>query len=365
MGKPFLLLLAAAVATAQPPQKKPGRPLVGAIRWDAWHGDRGAPGIAVQKSLGPKRWHYRLPFYARVVSDTEVSIDGASQQVMDKEIKYASEAGLDYWAFVAYEPDDPMSLALKHYLASEHNADIRFCLITEHSRWGSRDSYRERMRRFIRLMAEKSYQTVLSGRPLLYLGFIQDDGIRQRWGGIDEFRKAVDEFRAMAREGGLGNPYIVIMDFSPDRANRLREQLGADAIGCYAAQGGETAAPYANLASYAERFWERSKATGAEVVPIVMAGWDRRPRVERPVPWEKWQKPGVGLDKYYEAPSPEALAAHLRRALEWIRAAPDAAPANATLIYAWNENDEGGWLVPTLSEGSARLDAIRQALKEP
>jgi len=28
-------------------------------------------------------------------------------------------------------------------------------------------------------------------------------------------------------------------------------------------------------------------------------------------------------------------------------------PANAILIYAWNELDEGGWLVPTLSEGDA------------
>ena len=33
------------------------------------------------------------------------------------------------------------------------------------------------------------------------------------------------------------------------------------------------------------------------------------------------------------------------------------------LIYGWNENDEGGWLTPTLNEGSARLDALRRVLK--
>lgn len=306
-----------------------------------------------------------MPFFGRAISNTEVAIDGASQDVMDREIAYASAAGLDYWAFVTYEPDNPMSLGLKHYLSSAHRSDIHFCLITESGLWGSRDNYRDRIRRFVHLMGEGSYQTVLAGRPLLYLGFIEDDGVQKRWGGIAGFRIAVDELRSMAGERGLGNPYIVIMDFSPDRANRLREQLGADAIGCYAAQGGEIAAPYDNLTAYAERFWERSTSTGAEVVPLVMSGWDRRPRVEHPVPWETWQQPGAGLEKYYEPPAPEALAAHLRRALEWIRRAPDSAPANAALIYAWNENDEGGWLVPTLGEGGARLDAIQGVLKQP
>ncbi len=28
-------------------------------------------------------------------------------------------------------------------------------------------------------------------------------------------------------------------------------------------------------------------------------------------------------------------------------------------FYAWNEADEGGWLVPDLGSGSAKLDAIR------
>jgi len=36
------------------------------------------------------------------------------------------------------------------------------------------------------------------------------------------------------------------------------------------------------------------------------------------------------------------------------------------LIYAWNEFDEGGWLVPALppphGEGTARIDALRKVL---
>jgi hypothetical protein len=47
---------------------------------------------------------------------------------------------------------------------------------------------------------------------------------------------------------------------------------------------------------------------------------------------------------------------------------PDLTPANAVIIYAWNENDEGGWLIPTLDPDGTpnleRIGAARAALKE-
>jgi len=338
-------------------------PLAGAIRWDAWHGKAGRPGQAVETSLGPKRWHSRLPFFAKVISDSEVRIEGNTQEVMDREIAYAKRAGLDYWAFVTYEPDDAMSQGLKLYLSSTRKRDIRFCLITEHGRWGNRPTYRGKIKRFVELMADASYQKVAGGRPLLYLGFLREEGIRQNWGSVQEFRRAVDEFRALAKQAGLANPYVVIMDFQPERGKQLADALGCDAISSYATSAREAAAPYSALAAHAAGFWERSKATGAKAVPFVMSGWDRRPRVEHPVPWETYQKPGEGIELYYETPRPAELAAHLSDGLRWVKKNADAAEANALLIYAWNENDEGGWLVPTLLEGDARIEAVRRVLK--
>jgi hypothetical protein len=78
-------------------------PAVGAIRWDAWYG-RNDVVKEVERSLGPKKFHFRLPFFAQVVSDAEVRIDGDTQETMNHEIAYAVEAGLDYWAFVDYRP---------------------------------------------------------------------------------------------------------------------------------------------------------------------------------------------------------------------------------------------------------------------
>jgi hypothetical protein len=334
------------------------RPAAGAIRWDAWHGRKGAPGRAVEKALGPSEWRYRVPFFARVISETEVSIDGSSQEVMDREIAYASSAGLDYWAFLAYDDADPMSLSLKRYLSSTHKNEIQFCLITELSRWGTKSAHREQIARYASMMKEPTYFKTPTGRPLFYLGFLNDACVTQAWGSVEELRKAVDELRELA-----GNPYIVIMDFSPVKGAKWREQLGADAISAYAASGGGIQAPYAALTKYAEDFWNRCKNTGAEVVPIVMSGWDRRPRIVNPVPWEKYQKPGEGIEKYYQTATPAAIAEHLQHSLDWIRANKAASPANAALIYAWNENDEGGWLTPTLHEGPARLDALRKVLK--
>jgi len=331
------------------------RPAVGAIRWDAWHGQQGSPGKAVEKALGPAEWHYRLPFFAKVLSENEVSIDGTPQEILDREIDFAADAGLDYWAFLKYDDADPMSLPLKRYLTSAKKDRIQFCLITELSRWGTKDDHRRQLARLAELMKEPTHLKTPGGRPLFYLGFLSEAQVTKNWGTVAELRKAVDELRALAP----ANPYIVIMDFNPVQGTKWRDQLGADAISAYAASGGGINAPYSALTDYVEKFWARGKATGSEVVPIVMTGWDRRPRIVNPVPWEKYQKPREGMEKHYETATPAAIAQHVQHAVEWGRT--NKSPA--ILIYAWNENDEGGWLTPTLSEGAARLDALRKVLK--
>ena len=58
--------------------------------------------------------------------------------------------------------------------------------------------------------------------------------------------------------------------------------------------------------------------------------------------------------------TPDQLARHLQDAIAWTRANRDINPANAVLLYAWNENDEGGWLIPTLNpDGSTNRSRIK------
>jgi hypothetical protein len=217
------------------------------------------------------------------------------------------------------------------------------------------------------LIAEPGYQMVAGNRPLLYLHGLTDHQL-QALSGPDNAKHLFDEFRRTVKVAGQGDPYIVVMDFHPAHGKEIARAVGATAVTSYAIHGDDLAASYARLTQSARGFWEQCAAAGAEVVPVVMAGWDRRPRIEHPVWWEKDQVPGAGLEKYYQMPTPRELAAHVEEAERWVAARKEQCPAQAVIIYAWNEHDEGGWLCPTLNpDGSAnteRLSAIAARVKK-
>ena len=354
------------------------RPIIGAIRWDAWHtpwskvkpdaGD--GPVAAMMASLSPQQYHYRAPFFARVTGENELRIDGYTPAIMDQEIAFAKAGKLDYWAFLLYDESSPMSQGLSLYLSNAHRRDVGFCAIAQGNTFGfgNAQSFEKGVARVVKLMAEPGYVRVLQGRPLLYLFDVTDKQLNA-WGGAESAKKRFDGLRDAAKAAHVGDPYIVILDFKREHGKQIMEAVGAQAISSYVTQGGGKAASYADLARSAHGFWDRCAATGAPVVPIAVAGWDRRPRIEHPVPWESWQKPGVGMDAYYQMPSPQELAAHIRDAMEWTLQKGAQSPARAVLIYAWNEHDEGGFLCPTLNpDGSAntqRLDAIAAMKSAP
>jgi hypothetical protein len=337
------LVLTASLALAE------SKPVVGAIRWDAWHGDRSEVGKAVERSLGPERWHGRLPFFSRVIGPDAVQIDGASRQVMDREIRFAHQARLDYWAFLLYDVGSAMNHGLEHYLASRDKRGLRFCLIVEQTRLTNPDVAAKWGERIAMLARRPEYLAVAGARSLLYLLTAEVSP-----------RESIGQIRTAFRKAGLADPYVVILNPQVARGHAQQVESGADAISAYAYQKGGAGAPYSQLAGDAEQFWKDCLATGSDVVPIVMSGWDRRPRVEHPVPWERWQTPRAGIDKFYAPPTPAELTDHVRAAVRWT--SDHRTGSQAILIYAWNENDEGGWLVPTLKDGTWRIQAVRKAL---
>ncbi len=354
----FLPAWSSGQAPTTAPAPSEARFTVGAIRWDGWFGTPNAVGRAVHDTLADPKWHHRLPFFAEIAADG-VHIDGSSQATVDREIAFAASAGLNYWAFVTYAADDPLSLGLERYLSSRARSQLQFCLVTEFSRWRN-PKFVERVEH---LIAEPGYQTVLGHRPLLYLGFLDSAAMEKFPGGQAGFVRTLEAFRANLQRRGLARPYMVIMDWNADEAARWARGLDCDAVSSYATGQEQRTIHYARLARNAERFWDTGAAAGAQVVPIVMTGWDRRPRVEKPVPWERSQKQGEGMEHYVTAGTPDEIAAHLQRAISWMAAHSSQAPARAAIIYAWNEFDEGGWLCPTRGEGNARLAAIRRVLR--
>jgi hypothetical protein len=346
-----LFLFACASLNAQTNHKV----IIGAIRWDAWHGQKDGVNDMMEKTLAPQRYHSRLPFFAKVIATDSVRIDGSSSEIMEKEIAYARYAGLDYWAFVLYGEHDNLSLGLQRYLKSKGKKEINFCAITEQSRFTNADS--SYVHYLIRLMTTPGYQQVLQGRPLWYFGFIDSAKVRAQWGNFKKLKNTIDSVRYAVSKVAHRNPYLVIMDFDPKTGSRWADSLGADAISSYVAIGKTEAGTFRQLTDEAGAFWESCKQTGHQVVPIWDAGWNPRPRIDHPVPWHIYSPL-----KFYDDATPNELSEHFKYGMKWVKNNFSSAKAQCVIIYAWNEFDEGGWLCPTIENNTERIDKVRQVL---
>jgi hypothetical protein len=217
--------------------------------------------------------------------------------------------------------------------------------------------------RLIRLFQDPHYLKVCDGRPLLFLF-----GRPKRIGEAD--------FLALGREAveaGLKKPYVALMGWEPQGDYRTAQALGLDAVSAYAAGGQYKGAmwPYARLTEHVRNsYWGACRRHGIPTVTFASAGWDSRPRIEHPMSWTHWVKavpdptPPARQNPLIDevTATPAQLTAHLKEAIEWTVQNPDLTPANAVIVYAWNENDEGGWLIPTLNaDGAPNLERIRAA----
>ena len=341
------------------------KPLVGAIRWDAWYGDGTSVNGAVEATLSPQQWQWRAPFFAEVVSTNQIRIRGGAAEIQ-KEIDLAADAGLDYWSFCIYEKSDNLSRALNLYLDAPNRDRIRFCMNLQagHFGMGGLEKALQRVPLYVEYMQRPEYQTVMEGRPLIYLLFPQNFTEPHALKNEKEAVQLIQALRDQAQAAGLKNPYIVFQDFSAKDVNGYKEKLGADAVGAYAANTGWLDCTYERYQDYVEKqFWPAFLGTGSDVVPLATTGFDMRPRIETGVPWSPNAKK-LNSHMYHEQPAPNEFAGHLENALALLKSHPQQTPANTVLIYAWNEFDEGGWLCPTLGDGTARLDAIRGILKK-
>jgi hypothetical protein len=338
---------------SEPSRRGADHPLVGAIRWDGWFKDN-----PWEKNLRSPEWRYRLPFFAEIGVAGEVRVCGDSQAVMDREIEYAKAGGLSYWAFCYYHPKSFARVELynygwKRYLASERKQNLHFCLLLQGgTHLGPTNEWDATVGQFVNLFKEPSYQRVCGDRPLLYV--YSCDKLVPHFGSPKAAAYAFQRLRAASEKGGAGNPYIVAQIWAHLAKAEFLDAIRFDALGAYSAHGGTNAgAPYAKLIGMNRWYWNQYKATGREVVPLVNAGWDGRPR--------KYE------GAWYETATPAELANAVQAAIAWNRANPNTARAETVLIYAWNEHDEGGWLCPTLNPdgtiNAERLQALAAVLK--
>ena len=201
------------------------RPSVGVIRWDAWNlynGQYDAISFYLHRALSPEEFHFRIPFYVSVVSPNNISFNGDVQDVMDQEIIFAKHAGIDYWAFDTYCtfgpncttnitycaqyyqqtsnhycPRNP-AYGLDRYLSSSYKSLLNFTLIL----LGSSPCDVNFQQSYINLMKLPQFQTVLGGRPLLYLFQFDDAEADICGGGWAGSGQVFQKFRQMVISQG-------------------------------------------------------------------------------------------------------------------------------------------------------------------
>jgi hypothetical protein len=335
--------------------------LFGAIRWDAHYSDKpGEPGYEEEQILGPSKWQFRAPIHSRVITKNAIRFE-PTQETFDNEIRVAEVGGLSYWAYLAYGKDavvdlnHPMMRGLDFHRSSTIKSKMKYALIVQTNTLGFAGRYAEAIRAILELLRDSNYMTCLNERPVIYILYSESD-VKVYWGAsLSHLKSCLNAIREGARRLALGEPYFVLMTAPPAKAEIVREAIGAEAISVYAGpipRGPHL--PFSALEAITQQYWQRElDAAPTGVVPTVMIGWDTRPRKEHPPSWEKGMQAGVGLEDYVISPTPAQFLDECRAAERFIDCHPTACRSRFALIYAWDENSEGGALEPTLGDPSA------------
>lgn len=315
---------------------------IGAINWDAGLPKDTYFGGFALRNLGNDKYKARLPFYAKKHGD-DYEIPLRTQEEYDKELMYAIEGGIDFFAFCWYPDtvaekrtiwkDDErytylsehypeLNIARKLYLKSELKKKIGMCAIMFCINAYAESDFEE----LIDAMEQDFYEKI-DGRPLVII-----------FGGYNAgFIRIIRQY---AGKKGL-NPYVAFVEECPDYS---RDYSEADAVTVYAIMHRHNINNFDELLALSEKENKGRLNYDMSVIPMMTMGWNPMPRIDFPVPW-------VDYGDCTYAGQPEEK--HIKKSFEilnkLIEANPDKVNTGCALAFAWNEFEEGGYLCPTLN----------------
>lgn len=343
-------------AAATPPKGtsigKP-RAMVGAYYFDGW---TSMPGTEQNKLLETE-FAERKPLWGWRDDTIEI---------MQKQIDYCADHGIGFWAFDWYYPEgekkeSPLNDALQLYSKTPNRERLKFCLLVanhEGFRIGPKD-WDECCRRWIDLFRQPTHIT-LDGQPLII--FFSPSELRKAFGGVEGVKKAFDSLQEKAKAAGL--PGVAIAGCTG--ASHLLElaQSGYTLLTGYAYSNGwmdgSGRKTFRQLIETSEKTFDRfAKSSPLPYIPAVTIGWDRRP-------WEQGVLPPNKMSAWHPDRTPQLVEEFVRLGIRWLDEHPEKTTSQRLLmLYAWNENAEGGYLTPTEADGTEYLKAVQRAVCEP
>lgn len=330
----------------------------GVINWDCSLPPDTFFGGYIAKTLGNKKWRYCTPYYADIISDDAISFHYKSAEEYDRELRYAIEAKIDYFAYVWHtdnrnakpDPKVPTSVTHPHawtqdYARKLHQKSslsdkIKLCAILLCSQPYIQSDYES-----LAHQMKQPYYEKVGDRPLVYL-----------FGGYRlDF---IELLRSFPEKYGTGDPYIVFMNNGVKSADG--DYSKADAVSDYACFINGTD-KYSDLIDTLIQNNESRKRFGIDLVPTFTLGWDPSPRIETSVPWISYVK-----KLYAKTPTPVEIEQAATRLAGWMAANKEYIKSGHTLTFAWNEFEEGGFICPTYNDDGSineeRIGAFAKAV---
>jgi len=330
--------------TTKAAQTSSGRPLVGVIRYDAFTQPDSGDTIREMRYLGPKQYESQLPFYAVKPTDDTVIFNNATQEVVDQEILYAYDAGIDYWAMVyasPYSQYHSMSKIYQLHLSSKYKNLVKFCFIIYPGYQSDQD-----IESMIDIMCNPVYQKTPDGKVLLYT-FISNKTDDKDKIELQKIKQGLWQAKRLEL-------CIITLNWTVSQAIADADRWAEfGAVGCstYIGHGEhDRTASYATMAANDKALWDEYTDDGRlQCVPQVCTGIDSYSRYQpNGLPWE-WDTAiqeeyaaGGRRSRIYPMATKTQLQNHLRDAFQWIKDHPENAKLNSVLMYSWNEFSEGG-----------------------
>ncbi len=352
VGSILLACLLPAVPLTAQGQEPKLRATVGAYYFDGWSGKTEA--MHLPKLLETK-YADRKPLWGWR-DDTP--------EIMRQQIDYCADHGIAFWAFDWYYPEGkdkttPLNNALELYLKAPNRQRLKFCLlVANHAgfRIGPKD-WDACCQRWIELFRQPTHLR-LDGQPLLI--FFSPEELNRAFGGVEGVRQALQTLRTKAKEAGLPGVAVAACTGPGGHLADLARSGYTLLTGYNYNLGwmsGGGSQPFRKLIDGSQRIFEQfAEKTPLPYVPVITAGWDRRP-------WEEEKLPPAKMSVWYPDRTPKLVEEFVRRGVGWLDKHPDKATAQRLLlIYAWNENGEGGYLTPTAADGTEYLKAVKRAI---